>query len=142
MRGIGAIPLVVAAAACGGKDKNKKTTPGGGGGGATAGGGTDPGAGGGSGTEPGTTEPAGGGGTSSGRPTIAPPNFDPDPAQAKAAVDMHLKVARQSLAQKTPDPDGALREAKLALDIDAASVDAMVVVAHAYVLKRLYDTAE
>jgi tetratricopeptide (TPR) repeat protein len=70
------------------------------------------------------------------------PNFDPDPAAAKAQVDQHLQVARASLASPTPDPDTALREARLALQIDAANVDAASMVAFAYYHKHLYDTAE
>jgi tetratricopeptide (TPR) repeat protein len=70
------------------------------------------------------------------------PNYDPDPAQARAQVDQHLQVARQALARPTPDPDTALREARLALDIDAASVEAAAMVAFGYYHKKLYDTAE
>jgi tetratricopeptide (TPR) repeat protein len=75
-------------------------------------------------------------------PQVTMPNYDPDPAQARAQVDQHLQVARQALAGATPDPDTALREARLALDIDAASVEAAAMVAFAYYHKRLYDTAE
>jgi tetratricopeptide (TPR) repeat protein len=107
-----------------------------GGGGAGAGGGAGGG---------GTTDPGGGGGGGGmigAPPTITPPNLDPDPAQAKVAVDMHLKNARAALSGSRPDPDAAIKDAKLALQIDAASVDAAVVMAHAYYLKRLVDTAE
>lgn len=75
-------------------------------------------------------------------PAVTMPNFDPDPAQAKAQVDQHLQVARAALASPTPDPDTALREARLALTIDAANVDAAAMVAFAYYHKHLYDTAE
>jgi hypothetical protein len=75
-------------------------------------------------------------------PQVTMPNYDPDPAQARAQVDQHLQVARQALAGATPDPDTALREARLALDIDAASVEAAAMVAFAYYHKKLYDTAE
>jgi tetratricopeptide (TPR) repeat protein len=73
---------------------------------------------------------------------VTMPNFDPDPAQAKAQVEQHLQVARASLAAPTPDPDTALREARLALQIDAANVDAAAMVAFAYYHKHLLDTAE
>ncbi|HEY4176165.1 MAG TPA: tetratricopeptide repeat protein [Kofleriaceae bacterium] len=73
---------------------------------------------------------------------ITPPNFDPDPAQAKTQVDAHLTVARGALSGTTPDGDTALREAKAALAIDAANVDAAAMVALAYYHKKLYDTAE
>lgn len=75
-------------------------------------------------------------------PQVTMPNYDPDPAQARAQVEQHLQVARQALASSTPDPDTALREARLALDIDAASVEAAAMVAFAYYHKKLYDTAE
>jgi tetratricopeptide (TPR) repeat protein len=75
-------------------------------------------------------------------PPVTPPNFDPDPAQAKTQVDSHLNIAKQALSQPTPDADGALREAKAALAIDASSIDAAAMVAFAYYHKKLYDTAE
>ncbi|MBA3542715.1 MAG: hypothetical protein H0T79_24070, partial [Deltaproteobacteria bacterium] len=51
-------------------------------------------------------------------------------------------VAKQALAMQTPDAEGALREAKAALAIDASNVDAAAMVAFAYYHKKLYDTAE
>jgi len=85
----------------------------------------------------GATDP--GGGTT---PTITPPNLDTDPAQSKAQVDAHMTIAKQALSQPTPDADKALSEARAALAIDAANVDAAAYVAFAYYHKRLYDTAE
>ena len=170
-RVLGALLLAVVIAACGGgSKKDAKTTPGkakgntdtqsmkdgvdptmdptaGGGssGGGTAGGGTTAGGGG----AAGMPDPNGtGGGTTpatpadpTGPPVIAP-NLDPDPAQAKARVDKHLTVARQALSLATPDAETALREARLALSIDAANVDAAAMVAFAYYHKKLFDTAE
>jgi tetratricopeptide (TPR) repeat protein len=107
-----------------------------------------PGAGSGSSSAPGdTADPTAdrsraGGPEAAATPQVTMPNYDPDPAQARAQVDQHLQVARQALAGATPDPDTALREARLALDIDAASVDAAAMIAFAYYHKRLYDTAE
>jgi tetratricopeptide (TPR) repeat protein len=75
-------------------------------------------------------------------PAITPPNLDPNPQQARAEVEDHLKIARRALAQANPDAETAMREARLALSIDAASVDAAAMVALAYYHKRLYDTAE
>ena len=75
-------------------------------------------------------------------PPVVPPNFDPDPTTAKSQVDAHLTIAKQALSQATPDADGALREAKQALAIDASNVDAAAMVAFAYYHKKLYDTAE
>ncbi|HSR96243.1 MAG TPA: tetratricopeptide repeat protein, partial [Kofleriaceae bacterium] len=75
-------------------------------------------------------------------PPVTMPNYDPDPAQAKTQVDQHLQVARAALSSPTPDAEGALREARLALQIDAANIDAAAMVAFAYYHKRLYDTAE
>ena len=149
--------LLVAAAACGGGAK-KGTTPTGkpgpgngtsqsmndkgepiGPDGQVLPGGTfqgDNGSGSGSGT---TTEPG-----APGEPDIVvtPPNFDPDPAAAKTQVDAHLTIARQALSGSTPDGDTALKEAKAALAVDAANVDAAAMVALAYYHKKLYDTAE
>ncbi|HEY4240997.1 MAG TPA: tetratricopeptide repeat protein [Kofleriaceae bacterium] len=75
-------------------------------------------------------------------PPVQFPNYDPDPAQAKAQVDQHLSVAKQALSAPVPDGDTALREARAALAIDAANVDAAAYVAFAYYHKHLYDTAE
>jgi len=75
-------------------------------------------------------------------PVVTMPSYDPEPALAKAQVDQHLQVARTALGSPTPDADAALREARLALQIDAASVDAAAMVAFAYYHKKLYDTAE
>ena len=75
-------------------------------------------------------------------PVVTLPNYDPDPAQARTQVDQHLQVARAALASATPDGETALREARLALQIDAANIDAAAMVAFAYYHKKLYDTAE
>jgi tetratricopeptide (TPR) repeat protein len=75
-------------------------------------------------------------------PPIVAPNYDPDPAAAQSQVNDHLKIARNALTASTPDADTALREAKQALTIDAASVDAAAMIAFAYYHKKLYDTAE
>jgi tetratricopeptide (TPR) repeat protein len=75
-------------------------------------------------------------------PAVTMPNYDPDPAAARSQVDQHLQVARAALSTSIPDPDTALREARLALEIDAANVDAAAMVAFAYYHKHLYDTAE
>jgi tetratricopeptide (TPR) repeat protein len=148
-RRIGTV-LLCLVAACGGGNKGGKTTPGGGSAGSQGmndpgdpgGGGTgsagDPG-----GTGGGTDPTAGGGGSNpGGGPPIIAPNLDPDPAQAKTQVDQHLTVAKAALSAPTPDPETALREARLALAIDAASVDAASMIAFAYYHKKLYDTAE
>jgi tetratricopeptide (TPR) repeat protein len=142
--------------ACGGKDAKKKTTPGSPGSSDPSGmndkdpdgtgptgpgdssGGTGQAGGSGSGTNPGDP------GSQAEAPPlpVIPPNFDPDPAEARGAVDQHLKVGRAALLRTPPDPDTALREARLALAIDGANVDAAAMVAHAYFYKRQYDTAE
>jgi Tfp pilus assembly protein PilF len=94
--------------------------------------GTEPG--GQAGTDPATGEPEG--------PPIVAPNLDPDPRQAKTQVDEHLKRGNAALQAGSLDPDKAIAEAKAALAIDATSVDAVVVMAHGYYHKKLYDTAE
>jgi tetratricopeptide (TPR) repeat protein len=159
--------LLLAVAGCGGKNKDAKTTPdkkpageesqsmkdtgdpldpGGAGSGGTAGGVAGPikpkdptGAGSGAGAG------SGGAGSSSGippEPVVVPPNLDVDPAQAKAQVDQSLGMARTALSGPAPDPEAALKHARAALAIDAASVDAAAMVAFAYYHKKLYDTAE
>ncbi len=158
-RNFGALLLSLVIVACGGGDKKGKTTPGGSGttittdnsqsmndrdptGDATTGGnpGANPGGPGGTGSLP---SPNGGGATAddSGPPIIAP-NLDPDPQQARAQVEQHLQVARSALSAQTPDAETALKEARLALAIDASNVDAAAMVAFAYYHKKLYDTAE
>ena len=153
--------LICVIAACGGGDKKEKTTPdkatpsgdpqamhdpgdpsgtagNPAGGGVSGGGGAAmpaPNGGGNGGAAPSVPEePAG--------PVVTLPNYDPDPAQARSQVDQHLQIARAALASPTPDAETALREARLALTIDAANVDAAAMVAFAYYHKKLYDTAE
>ncbi|HWU90160.1 MAG TPA: tetratricopeptide repeat protein, partial [Kofleriaceae bacterium] len=75
-------------------------------------------------------------------PVVIPPNLDVDPARAKAQVDQLLAQARAAITAPVPDPEGALKQARAALAIDAASVDAAAMVAFAYYHKKLYDTAE
>jgi tetratricopeptide (TPR) repeat protein len=75
-------------------------------------------------------------------PAVTMPNYDPDPSQARSQVEQHLTVARAALSTSIPDGETALREARLALTIDAANIDAAAMVAFAYYHKRLYDTAE
>lgn len=141
---LGLVASLVLAAACGGKGKDAKTTPDkqaaadpsmkdpgdptqpGDGSGATP---TDPNA------------PGGGSGVP-GDPTVTPPNLDVDPAQAKTQVDQYLAQAKASLSGPVPDAEGALKHARAALAVDAASVDAAAMVAFAYYHKKLYDTAE
>lgn len=154
LRSLGAVLLAVALAACGGK-KGEGTTPTG-----TKGddsqsmndsGDPDFGTGGDT-TTPGTDTPPGGDPSGDGTDTpgddgpapvvITPPNFDPDPAEARAQVEAHLSVARSALSKATPDADTALAEARKAIAIDAANVDAAAMIALAYFHKKLYDTAE
>jgi tetratricopeptide (TPR) repeat protein len=102
-------------------------------GGGLAGGGSGSGDGGGAGgSGSGSAEPA--------PPPIVPPNLDISPEQARSEIERHLSAAKAMLAK--PDPDGAILEAKAVLAIDGTSVDAQIVIAHGYYLKRLNDTAE
>jgi tetratricopeptide (TPR) repeat protein len=75
-------------------------------------------------------------------PPIAFPNQDPDPQQARAQVEQHLRVARQALGAPVPDAETALHEAREALKVDAANIDAAAMVAFAYYHKKQCDTAE
>ena len=149
-RRLGAIVLSAAAACGGGSKQGQTTTPsnstgGGGGGGdsqsmANTPAPTDNAATGGGAGAP--ASPTSNAPDPTAGPAIAFPNQDPDPNQAKAQVDQHLNVAKQALAAPTPDPDTALREAREALKIDAANLDAAAYVAFAYYHLKQYDTAE
>jgi tetratricopeptide (TPR) repeat protein len=75
-------------------------------------------------------------------PKIEPPDLDIGASAQRAQVAQHLELARSALARRQPDPDLAIREARAALTADAANIDAVVLMAHAYCGKRLYDTAE
>jgi tetratricopeptide (TPR) repeat protein len=152
-----AAALALAIAACGGSDKKKETTPkpasgssdpsgmndgdpdsdgpGGAGSGGQGSGGAGGGAAGGTGGGSGTAEEPP-------PPPVIPPNFDPDPAEARGRIEQHLSVGRNALSASPSDPETALREARLALAIDGANIDAAAMVAHAYVHKKQYDTAE
>ena len=153
------IALIAALAACGGKNKGGTTTPKAGGGSATAGGeghmsdegpgdvpdnGGTANAGGGGGGAP---SPAPNNGSSNNEPAAPPPpitpvNLDPSPQQAASAVSQHLQAGQLALKGPQVDADLALRESQAALAVDATSVDAVALMAHAYIEKHLYDTAE
>lgn len=75
-------------------------------------------------------------------PKIEPPDLDVGAAGQAQAVRKHLDTARNALSGSSKDPNLALREARSALSADAANIDAVVLMAHAYYHKRLYDTAE
>lgn len=75
-------------------------------------------------------------------PPIQPPDLDLSAADQKERVTGHLRNAWRALRGGSKDPDLAIREARLALAADATNIDAIVVIAHAYYTKRLYDTAE
>jgi tetratricopeptide (TPR) repeat protein len=73
-------------------------------------------------------------------PEIKLPNHDLKPSARKKAVKKHVKAARAAL--ESNNADKAIEQSKLALDADPASVDAVVIMAHAYYFKNLDDTAE
>lgn len=75
-------------------------------------------------------------------PKIEPPDLDVGAAAQAQSVAKHIQTARKALTGKNRDPDLALREARAALTADATNVDAVVLMAHAYHAKKLYDTAE
>jgi tetratricopeptide (TPR) repeat protein len=149
----------LATGACGGKNKGGTTTPKAPGGGSASGGeghmsdaepGDVPdngGGGGGGGGVGGAPAPNNGGGNTAEvdntpPPPITPVNLDPSPQQASAAVSQHLQAGELALKGPQPDADLALRESQAALAVDATSVDAVALMAHAYIEKKLYDTAE
>ena len=166
-----AFGLGAGASACGGKNKGGSTTPAPGGGSAKAAGGEghmsdmEPDSGSGGTTDSGTADAGGsgavnhyngGGGSPAPAPgnggdsgalppppaQITPVNLDPSPQQSATAVNQHLDAGWLALKGPQVDPDLALREAQAALAVDATSIDAVALMAHAYIDKRLYDTAE
>lgn len=157
---LGAV-LLLAAGACGSKDKGPKSpaSPGTAGmsdsdaqgtgtvtnnGGAPGGGGANLPTPNGTGPEdpddPG--EPDGGEDTPAGPVKAEPPVSDISEADAKQQVDASLKVARSALAASNRDPNAAIKAAKEALAVDPNNIDAVVLLAHAYYFRKLYDTAE
>jgi len=150
VRRLATVVFCASLAACGPKAQGK-TTPGGTGDTSMKDGETPAGGETGTGTQPGggdTATAPGPGGENPAEPgepsppAIVPPNLDQDPGQAKSAVDEHLKRARAALKKGSLDPEKAISEARAALAIDATSIDAVVILAHANYHKRMYDTAE
>lgn len=76
------------------------------------------------------------------RPRIRPPDLDLPAADQARRVEAQLATARKSLEGPGKDPDRALQAARAALDVDATSIDAVVLMAHAYHAKGFDDTAE
>lgn len=76
------------------------------------------------------------------QPRIRPPDLDLPAADQSRRVEAQLATARRALTGSSKDPDRALQAARAALDVDATSIDAVVLMAHAYHAKRFDDTAE
>jgi tetratricopeptide (TPR) repeat protein len=132
-RSFGAALLVAALAACGGTDRKGATEPGQGAAGPRAGAGGSDGA-----------TPEGGIGDESdegGAPGVRPPGLDLPPAEKQRRVAEHLKRGQAAL-ESSNDPDVAIGESKAALAVDETSVDAMVLLAHAYYAKGYYDLVQ
>jgi tetratricopeptide (TPR) repeat protein len=150
--------LLLGAGACGGKDKKDSKSPGSTGQVTTEGtelmgegtsvpegeaGDTDTGDRGEGGAGSGDASAGGKGATEPPKPPkIEPPDLDVGAAAQNERVEQHLRTARNALSGASKDPDAAIREARSALAVDATSIDAVVLIAHAYHAKRLYDTAE
>jgi tetratricopeptide (TPR) repeat protein len=75
-------------------------------------------------------------------PRIQPPDLDLPAADQARRVENQLVMGRRALGMTTPDPDRALEAARAALEIDATSIDAVALMAHAYHAKGFDDTAE
>ncbi len=160
------VSLLVGAVGCGPKNDGKKTTPGGkgggdgdtagmdgkdpdgdgkGSGGPPGGGGDDTGGGGddtgGGGDDTGGGDDDGGDDAVSSGPKVEPPVLDLSDEERKARVKGSLDRARAALEPTHRDPNLAIQEAKAALSVDPNSVDAVVLLAHAYYFRKLYDTA-
>lgn len=146
----------VLAAGCGGKDKQPTTTPSGAAGPGQAGDPADMDPEGG--YQPGDSDVVGGGGqpgdpgepgaepgepgAEPGEPAIRPPGVDLSPEQQRKVVSQHVRAGRAALRGASPDPDAAIAEAEAALQADETSVDAMIILAHANVIKGYHDLAE
>ncbi|WP_428267993.1 tetratricopeptide repeat protein [Haliangium sp.] len=76
------------------------------------------------------------------RPKIVPPDLDLGAADQRRRVEARLAAARAALSGSRVDPDRALAAAREALAADATSIDAVVLMAHAYYVKGHDDTAE
>lgn len=74
-------------------------------------------------------------------PELRPPGLDISKGERDSKVKEHVSSANAAVANDS-DPDKAIREAKLALQVDETSVDAMVLLAHGNVIKGYYDLAE
>jgi len=66
--------------------------------------------------------------------------MDLPPQQKAARVRDHLAAAESAV--RGNQPDGAIREAQKALEVDETNADAMIVLGHAYYLKAWDDKAE
>jgi len=75
-------------------------------------------------------------------PKIEPPDLDISAQREVEAVRQHLSAARSALTGAEKDPNQAIAEARSALAVDPANVDAVALMAHGYVAKGLLDTAE
>jgi len=147
----------LAVPACGPKNSGKTTPSGGGGdtkgmdGAGPVGDGKDGGGGGAGGGDSGDT---GGGDTGDtggdtggddavvSGPKVEPPMLDISEDEKKSRVNGSLARARDALEEQHRDPNLAIKEAKDALSVDPNSVDAVVVLAHAYYFRKLYDTSQ
>jgi tetratricopeptide (TPR) repeat protein len=83
--------------------------------------------------------PRAGTGTAAG--TIKPPGLDLSPEEKRRLLGKHIAAGKAALSQRGPDTEEAVRQAKFALAVDEGSVDAMLILAHANVIKRYYDQA-
>lgn len=79
--------------------------------------------------------------TGDGEPAIKPPGLDLSPSERQRRVSGHLRAGKVAMGRRTPDPDEAIRQAKLALGVDETSVDAMIILAHANIAKGYHDQA-
>ncbi|GAB4567834.1 MAG: hypothetical protein Tsb0020_20710 [Haliangiales bacterium] len=76
------------------------------------------------------------------QPKIAPPDLDLPASDQRRRVEARLTVGEKALTGPNKSPDRALSAARDALAADATSIDAVVLMAHAYHVKGHRDTAE
>jgi tetratricopeptide (TPR) repeat protein len=75
-------------------------------------------------------------------PALRPPGLDLTPEQQKQRVEQALRRGRAAMSGAAPDPSAAIEAAQTALQADETSVDAMVLLAHANLIKGFEDQAE
>lgn len=92
--------------------------------------------------EPGDEADPGAGDEPAAEPEIKPPGLDLSPEEKSRQVAEHLERGEAALAGDSPKPKAAISAAKAALEVDQTSIEAMVLLAHAYYVQGNYQKCE